>query len=300
MKKTILLLLPAFLLVSCGSVNRNVMKKVTYDKDNNVVSTSEFTYQGNNLLTIKETDKEETSLLSVSYNSKGLETDQKIQVLKDGKYVDKYLTVFTYDNHDVMLSTEDYVFDSDTNKYVITDLTLYEFDNKGNETRIRSITYNDDLSVYMQLQGLSEYNDQGMIVLNEQYMYDFDLETMVYFSGDIYTYDNDGKTLLKVTTLDEDKEPMMISVNHYNEDKTLKEVVTTKIVGGIEQPFKVETYEYNTNKDVTMKKTVYSVNGFGDEVIRYEYDNNNRMTKESFFDLVGDSEVLDSYYVYSY
>lgn len=300
MKNKILLLIPALLLTSCGNSADDLYKKIVeYDASGKVTLTSEFTYKGRNILTLKETNDKGSSLLTYTYDG-DLTVNLKIQKMKDGKYVDNYLTSFTYDDNKTMLSSEDFTFNEETSHYELTGITTYEFDENGRDSKIRSINYYEDLSVYMQTEIRYEYNIEGLVSKIDEYIYDDELGEMTYFSGDIYTYESDNKTIKQIKTLDSDHETLMTSNYIYNEDMTVKEIDTTKVTEGVEAPLKVETFEYDSNKNRTMLMTVYSDNGFGDEVVRSEYDKKNRLVKQSYYDLEGDNEILNSYQVYTY
>lgn len=299
MKNKILLLVPVFLLAGCGKgVNRNVIKEVNYDATGKVLLTTEYSYKGDDVLSFKQTSDKGTSLSSYNYNSKGLLVDFKIQNLVDGNYVDDYFSANTYDNHDTLVATQDFLYDQTLNRYVLTDTFVYEYDSRGNMTKESRVSYDETLAVVMQTEIDYAYNDSNMITKEDEYFFNFIAGEMAYFEGNVYTYDSQNN-LTKLVVLDENKETLMTSNYEYN-DGLVKQITTTKVYEGEEKPFKVTSYEYDLNKNMTMEKTVYSVNGFGDEVIRQEFDKDNRCTKKSFYDLEGDQETLDAYYTYCY
>lgn len=300
MKNKILLLGSVFLLASCGAnnVNRNILKEVEYSSTGVVLLTSEFSYQNDNLLSIKQTSDAETSLYSCTYNSKGLLLNTKSQVLEDGVYVDGYLSTNTYDNHDVLIASENFTYSKADKRYVLTDTYTFEYDERGNITKESCVSYDKTLAVVLQSEITYKYNASNFVTETDEKFFDFDAGEMAYFSGERNTYDSENN-LLKQVILDENKDVLMTSNYHY-EGGLLKNISTTKVYDGVEMPFKEVTFEYDSNKNLITEKSVYSVNGFGDEVIRQEYDNHNRVVKKSYFDLDGDQEVLDSYYTYSY
>ena len=301
MKNKILLLVPSlFLLASCGAkgVNRNVLKEVNYDSTGNVLATTEYSYKGDDILSFKQVTPEGTTLSTYNYNSKGLLVDFKMQNLVDDNYVDYLFSANTYDNHDNLVSTQDFKFSNTLNRYVITDTYVYEYDNRGNTTKESRISYDENLAITWQSEIDYAYNESNMLTQQDEYYFDFIAGEMVYFEGEVYTYDSQNN-LIKQVVLDDNKETLMTS-NYEYDGGLLKQVTTTKVYDGVEKPFKVVSYEYDSNKNLIMEKSVYAVNGFGDEVIRREYDKDNRCTKKSYFDLEGDKETLDSYYTYSY
>ena len=136
----------------------------------------------------------------------------------------------------------------------------------------------------------TEYNSAGKVIRERRLCPD---GIILCHSQDIYEYDESGKLVKKVLSLDYshcDTETYEYT-EHDENGNPLKAIITTDIKykgKGKGGPF-VEKYEYDENGNIT-KTTREDMDGRIHYITRYEYDKNNNITKRT--DMKNDGRVI--------
>lgn len=303
MKKLCILgLASLFLLVGCGNSNQ-AKRETYYDKENKVFRIIDYTYNGDKLATMSNTTSFGTHETGYTYDQSGNLVREYTRFISDGKYFDYSYASYTYDNHNKLIGSTSYTYDTDINAYVLDGVTNFAYDDKGNLITFASIqSFGIVASQPFAFKTVHEYNDQNSVVLTEEYTFNFDKSEFVLFSKDIYTYKEDGVTLLKDSFYDGENLSMVYDYV-YNDKNLCTEVNVVKFYGVIEpkaEDFKKITNEYDDKGNLVSEKEIYYNDFLDNNVTRYEYDSSSRLTKKTYYNLVDNTEVLDQYVVYTY